>query len=152
MFGAFCDRDMKDRKVQNTRMILAVFFLIFVASVAAQEPMTVWDGVYTEEQANRGAPVYGRYCAGCHGDQLLGQEIAPALVGDAFNANWDGVTLGDLVNRIRTTMPANDPGTLSRAQVADVVAYMLQAGKFPTGSTPFDAQANGAVLFRANRP
>jgi mono/diheme cytochrome c family protein len=143
---------MKDRKVQNTRMIVAALFLIFVVSVAAQEPMTVWDGVYTEEQANRGAAVYGRYCAGCHGGELLGQEISPPLVGDAFNANWDGVTLGDLVNRIRTTMPQNDPGTLSRAQVADVVAYMLQAGKFPTGSMPFDAQMMGAVVFRANRP
>ena len=122
------------------------------SSNAAQAPATVWDGVYTEEQAKRGGPVYQRYCGACHGDQLLGLEAAPALVGDAFNSNWDGVTLGDLVTRIRTTMPQNDPGSLSRAQTADVVAFILQSGKFPAGSMPFDPQAMSAVMFRSNRP
>jgi len=132
--------------------VATVVFVLCVARAAAQAPATVWDGVYTEEQANRGGRVYGQYCAGCHGDQLLGQEIAPPLVGDAFNANWDGVTLGDLVNRIRTTMPQNSPGALSRAQTADVVAFMLQSGKFPAGSMPFDPQAMSGVMFRSIRP
>jgi S-disulfanyl-L-cysteine oxidoreductase SoxD len=132
--------------------VATVVFVLLVAGVGAQAPATVWDGVYTEEQANRGNPTYQRYCAACHGDQLLGQEIAPPLVGDAFNANWDGVTLGDLVNRIRTTMPQDNPGALSRAQIADVVAFMLQSGKFPAGSMPFDSQAMSAVMFRAIRP
>jgi mono/diheme cytochrome c family protein len=122
------------------------------ASVAAQGPSTIWDGVYSEEQAKRGGPTYQAFCASCHGDQLLGQEAAPALVGDAFNANWEGTTLGDLFNRIRTTMPLNQPGALSRAQTADIVAFILESGKFPAGANAFDAQAMGMVMFRTYRP
>jgi mono/diheme cytochrome c family protein len=125
---------------------------VAIISAAAQGPSTVWDGVYTEEQAKRGGATYQAFCAACHGDQLLGQEAAPALVGDAFNSNWDGTTLGDLVNRIRTTMPLDQPGALSRAQVADVVAFMLQSGKFPSGTTAFDPQPMSMVMFRSNRP
>jgi S-disulfanyl-L-cysteine oxidoreductase SoxD len=165
---------MKGRKVQNTpvtsncdrrlqgfvsfvAIVFAAFvaFVVsvtFVAGVAAQAPATVWDGVYTEEQANRGNPTYQRFCAACHGDQLLGAESAPPLVGDAFNSNWDGVTLGDLVNRIRTTMPQDNPGALSRAQTADVIAFILQSGKFPAGSTALDPQAMSGVMFRSMRP
>ena len=125
---------------------------LLYASVAAQGPSTIWDGVYSEEQAKRGGPTYQTFCAACHGDQLLGQEAAPALVGDAFNANWEGTTLGDLFNRIRTTMPLDQPGALSRAQTADVVAFLLQSGKFPAGANAFDAQAMGMVMFRTYRP
>jgi S-disulfanyl-L-cysteine oxidoreductase SoxD len=131
---------------------VAICSALFAATIAAQAPGTVWDGVYTAEQADRGNATYQRFCASCHGDQLLGAEAAPPLVGDAFNANWDGVTLGDLVNRIRTTMPQNQPGAMSRAQTADVLAFILQSGKFPAGSTAFDSQAMSAVMFRSNRP
>ena len=132
--------------------VVTIGFVSLVAGVVAQAPATVWDGVYTDEQAKRGGATYQTFCAACHGDQLLGQEAAPALVGDAFNSNWDGTTLGDLVNRIRTTMPLDQPGALSRAQVADVVAFMLQSGKFPAGTTAFDPQPMSMVMFRSYRP
>jgi S-disulfanyl-L-cysteine oxidoreductase SoxD len=131
---------------------VAVFFGIFAAITVTQAPATIWDGVYSEEQAKRGGATYQTFCGACHGDQLLGQEAAPALVGHAFNANWEGTTLGDLFNRIRTTMPLDQPGALSRAQTADVVAFMLQSGKFPAGAHAFDPQAMGMVMFRTYRP
>ena len=133
---------------------VAIVFVPFVARVSAvaQAPPTIWDGVYTDEQAKRGEPTYQTFCGSCHGDQLLGQEAAPALVGDAFNANWEGTTMGDLFNRIRTTMPLNQPGALSRAQTADVVAFLLQSGKFPAGMVAFDPQAMGMATFRTYRP
>lgn len=131
---------------------VAIAYVISAVIVGAQGPATIWDGVYTEEQAKRGEATYQAFCGACHGDQLLGQEAAPALVGDAFNANWEGTTLGDLFNRIRTTMPLNQPGALSRAQTADIVAFILQSGKFPAGANAFDPQAMGMAMFRTYRP
>ena len=127
--------------------------LVLLASgVAAQGAGTVWDGVYTEEQARRGGGLYQMHCAACHGDTLAGGEAAPALVGATFNSTWDGVTLGDLFDRIRATMPQNQPGTLSRAQNADVIAFLLASGKFPAGDKVFEPQSMGGITFRSYRP
>ena len=67
------------------RRVLGVASAIFVTAilVSAQAQKTVWDGVYTEEQAKRGAEVYAEKCAMCHGDSLGGVESAPALTGPA---------------------------------------------------------------------
>jgi len=100
---------------------------------------SVWDGVYTDEQAKRGAPLYSQYCASCHGPDLTGGEMAPALVAGDFTSEWNGLTLGDLFERMRTSMPQNDPGGLSRQQNADILAYMLSSNKFPAGTTELGA-------------
>jgi mono/diheme cytochrome c family protein len=126
--------------------------VVFVSFVAAQGPATVWDGVYTAEQAKRGAALYKTHCAACHGEALQGAEAAPALVGDTFNGTWEGVTLGELFDRARTTMPQNAPGSLSRTQHADILAFILQTGKFPAGDKPFDAATHGGVQYRTYKP
>jgi mono/diheme cytochrome c family protein len=76
---------------------------LFVVSVvgSGQAQKTVWDGVYTEEQAKRGAELYAEKCSMCHGDSLGGVESAPALTGPAFYGNWEGETLNALFERIR---------------------------------------------------
>jgi mono/diheme cytochrome c family protein len=94
---------------------------------------SVWDGVYTAEQADRGRPLYVKECASCHGDQLTGGEAAPALAGGAFLSNWNGLTVGDLFERIRKTMPQSKPGKLPRTTIADLTAYMLKVNEFPAG-------------------
>jgi mono/diheme cytochrome c family protein len=114
------------------------YFLLVVLSlpVAAQQaPPTrsVWDGVYTVEQSKRGEPLYAQHCSSCHGTMLEGGEMAPPLAGGAFNANWNGLSLGDLSERIRISMPQNSPGSLSRQQYVDILAVMLGAGEFPRG-------------------
>ena len=88
------------------------------------ESRSVWDGVYTEEQAERGHSVYHQQCELCHGDTLLGGDEVPPLSGAQFLANWNGLTVGDLFERIRKSMPANDPGRLTSQQNADVLAYL----------------------------
>jgi cytochrome c len=115
--------------------------LIAAISLAGQAQQTVWDGVYTEEQATRGAGVYGEKCAMCHGDGLGGVEAAPPLTGPAFYANWEGESLNALFERIRMSMPLDNPGSLSRAQNADIVAHMLKVGGYPAGSSPLEGQA-----------
>ena len=123
-------------------------------TVAAQGQKTVWDKVYTSEQAARGEKLYGENCAVCHGDGLTGVEMAPALAGDMFNANWEGVALSDLFERMRMSMPQNNPGSLSRAQNADILAHMLRVGGFPAGDTPLDGQQGAltSIKFLTYRP
>lgn len=118
------------------------------------ESRSVWDGVYTEEQAKRGESLYQRECKTCHGDTLAGGESAPPLTGGAFLANWNGLTLGDLFERIRKTMPQNAPGKLNRQQNADILAFLLSANKFPTGKTELSRQAEflKEIRFEAVRP
>ena len=127
-------------------MKLVVSAVVVVGTVVtftafAQEPRTTWSGIYTNEQAARGDKLYADQCAQCHGEGLGGVESAPALTGDMFNSNWEGVAIGDLFERIRMSMPQNKPGSLSRAQTADIVAHMLKVGGFPSGDTPLDGQA-----------
>lgn len=133
--------------------------LLALCAVRAQEPASaparsVWDGVYTDEQAKRGEPVYGKECAACHGAELMGGESAPALTGGAFLSNWNGLTLGDLFDRIRKTMPQSAPGRLTRQQDADILAFMLSRNKFPAGKTELYRQAEmlREIKFEAEKP
>jgi mono/diheme cytochrome c family protein len=111
------------------------------SSLAALSTKSVWDGVYTEAQAARGAAVFDRECAGCHGPEGSGGSMAPALSGVTFAANYDGQSVGDLFDRNRTTMPVGKEGGLSAQQVADITAYMLQANKFPAGAAELPSQS-----------
>ena len=112
------------------------------ATVHAQPPTkSVWDGVYTEAQATRGQALYSTECASCHGPELSGGEMAPPLTGGEFNSGWDGLTVGDLFERIRISMPQNAPGSLSGQQNADILAFMLSANKFPTGAAELPKEA-----------
>jgi len=112
----------------------------FAAVALAQATRSVWDGVYTAEQSKRGQEVYAKECASCHGSDLTGGESAPALAGPGFLSNWTTLTVGDLFERTRVSMPENDPGKLSRAQLADVIAYLLSANRFPEGKVELDKQ------------
>ena len=115
---------------------------------------SVWDGVYTEEQAQRGEPLYRANCGSCHGDTLKGSGETPPLSGGTFTANWNGLTLGDLFERIRRTMPQDKPGRLSRQSKADIVAYVLKFNKFPTGKTELEHQTEflREIRFEAAKP
>lgn len=118
---------------------------------AQQAGRSVWDGVYTEEQAARGAALYDQQCASCHGAMLGGMDAAPPLTGGTFAANWNGVNLYDMLQRIRVSMPMDDPGGMSRQQVADVLAYMLSVNRFPAGDRELPRQSGPLrlILFQA---
>ena len=120
----------------------------------AQESRSVWDGVFTEEQAKRGEGFYRQSCSNCHGAGLEGADMSPALIGGAFTSNWNGLTLGDLFERIRISMPMDRPGTMPRQEIADVLAFILSSNAFPAGKTelPRDVQAPKQILFKASKP
>jgi mono/diheme cytochrome c family protein len=110
----------------------------FSSGVHARQPRTARDGVYTSAQAVRGQAVYQGLCAACHGATLQG-DIGPPLAGQGFLGIWDPRPLADLFDKIHNTMPADKPRDLTRRQVADVVAYVLQANHFPGGSVELAA-------------
>ncbi|HZM95225.1 MAG TPA: cytochrome c [Vicinamibacterales bacterium] len=134
--------------MNRSGFIIAAAWLVITIAVSGQAQKTVWDGVYTEEQAKRGAEVYAEKCAMCHGDSLGGVESAPALTGPAFYANWEGETLNALFERIRMSMPQDNPGSLSRTQNADIIAHMLRVGGYPAGSTALEGQAGALTTIK----
>jgi mono/diheme cytochrome c family protein len=121
---------------------------------ADETTKSVWDGVYTEAQAKRGAAVYRQSCVSCHGPSLEGIETAGPLVGGRFTSNWNGVTIGDMADRVRISMPNDRPGTLSRQEIADVLAYVFSANRFPAGKTELPRQTEilRQIKFAANKP
>jgi mono/diheme cytochrome c family protein len=131
-----------------------VWAAVSCAALNGQQARTVWDGVYTLEQAKRGEALYQQHCAACHGGALLGAEAAPALTGFEFGGNWNTLSIGDLYERIRTSMPIEDPGQLSAQQKIDVIALMLRVGGFPAGTTelPRDAQLLSQITYLSTKP
>jgi mono/diheme cytochrome c family protein len=117
-----------------------LFLLLSVANAAA--PGSVWDGVYTAEQARRGQATYREECLKCHGENLMGGEAAPAIAGADFLHKWNGKTTGDLFELMRKTMPSEDPGNLSRRQYAEIVAYILSVNEFPAGQKELESDAD----------
>jgi len=121
----------------------AIPFLILVGSAIAAT-RSVWDGVYSKEQASRGQKAYNSLCARCHGEALLGGENSPPLVDHDFLDKWNGKSLNDLADFTRKTMPSDGPGKLSRRQCVDIIAYLLSANEFPAGEK--DLESDAAVL------
>lgn len=130
---------MKFRRVCAVVILMSIAAVVCSTVVGArdgQQPaaQTVWDGVYSDAQASRGKNAYRKECASCHLESLGGADMGPALVGDAFLMTWLDLSVGDLYERVRISMPQDNPASLSREQYADIVAYMLQVNKFPTGA------------------
>lgn len=137
------------------RALALLATLGLAASASAQMGATsVWQGVYTPEQATRGSAVYVARCGACHGAAMNGTGEAPALVGGEFISHWDTLTLGDLFDRVRTTMPQNQPKSLSRDEYADVLAYLLQYNGFPAGTAPLDRRSEvlATITITAEKP
>lgn len=124
-------------------------------SVRAQAPAkSTWDGVFSDEQAKRGEAAYSKACSECHGADLGGDGFAPALGGSDFSTNWGGLSVGDLLDRIRISMPPTDPGSISLDAKADIVAHLLHANKFPAGTTELkgDVAAAKGIEIKINKP
>jgi mono/diheme cytochrome c family protein len=121
---------------------------------APSESRTVWDGVFTQKQADRGQPLYSKQCSECHGETLMGSDMTPPLVGGEFLSNWTDLTLGDLFERIHKTMPLNKPGSLTSDADADILAYILSVNKFPVGETELshDTQVLRQIRIEATKP
>jgi cytochrome c len=110
---------------------------------ASGAELSVWDGVYTEEQSKRGERLYAASCTMCHAAELTGGQVVPALVGEDILNKWNGAMAGEIFEQIRQTMPQDNPGSLTPAQSADLLAFIFKKNKFPEGKvelgTEFEA-------------
>ncbi len=124
------------------------------SSIRAQAGRTVWDGVYSKEQQQRGRALYDERGAPCHGSELNGLDVAPPLAGGAFQSNWTGLTVGDLAERIRISMPQGSEGTLSRQQVSDVIAAIFAVNEYPAAQMelPKELELLKQIQIAARKP
>jgi mono/diheme cytochrome c family protein len=126
------------------RLFRALLVFVCVASVAVAAGgqagvarKTIWDGVYSAAQADRGKDTYAKECSGCHGDFLDGDGASGrvvALSGSTFADNWESASLNDLFVKVGRTMPRDSPGTLSSRDTLDLMAFLLQYNEFPVGT------------------
>jgi len=129
--------------------------LLLNSTLHAQPPSkSIWDGIYSEEQSTRGKGLYSQECASCHGGELTGGEMAPPLAGGEFMAGWDGLTVGDLFERVRISMPQNAPGSLSGQQNADILAFIVNLFNIAAGTTemPKEAGILKQIKFEVKKP
>jgi len=115
---------------------------------------TVWDSIYSGEQAARGESTYKSTCMKCHGETLAGTDSAVSLAGNDFVVNWDGLTLDQLYDKILTTMPSDNPKSLPSNKVIDVLAFVLSKNNFPAGSAalPDDVAVLKGIKFTKSKP
>jgi quinoprotein glucose dehydrogenase len=122
--------------------------------LGAQTVRSTWDGVYTQAQADRGKGIYAHECLECHGADLEGDPENPPLTEPAFVYKWNTLSAADLFERIHRDMPMDRPGTLTRQRAADLVAFLLNFNKFPTGARelPADTAALRQIRIDATPP
>ncbi|HEY7443555.1 MAG TPA: c-type cytochrome [Vicinamibacterales bacterium] len=135
------------RTFRRLLLLATALFLGLVGSVitAAQTPAkgpTVWDGVYTEAQAERATAIFGSNCSNCH---TLTSEGNRPLSGDKFWEGFTQKTVGDLLKFVSTSMPNNNPGTLPAASYNDLVALILKSNGFPAGTAEVTPDAVATV-------
>lgn len=130
------------KKINVLIATIAVFLTATGLHVTLRaQAMSTGDGVYTEAQAKRGADVYAKQCASCHGEDMSGvPDLFPPLAGSGFLAAWEGKSVADVFEKVMNTMPALDPGSLTLQQTADIVAHMLSTGKYPAGAAELAAE------------
>jgi cytochrome c len=101
--------------------------------------VSIFDGVFTEAQVERGKSAYEAQCATCHGYDLTSDSGAPNLVMPAFRFGWHGRTIAQKLEQIRTTMPQGFPKSMSDQEYLDVIAYILHFNKYPADARELDA-------------
>jgi mono/diheme cytochrome c family protein len=128
-------------------VIVAVVSVRALARQTGDKPAAA--PAYTDEQSARGEAIYTKACGPCHDDKSL----APLLQGEPFAKNWSDKAVGTLFTKILSTMPLQDPGTLTDQQSIDLVAYILKLNHFSAGqeALPKDATALAAMSLSSPR-
>lgn len=115
------------------RFVLATMCLAALGAAAAVSGASLGDGLYSAEQAARGAEAYRATCSSCHALDLRGNSNSPGLRGIGFLFVWEGRSLGELFTQMRATMPEESPGSLTESQYLDILAFLLEQNGYPAG-------------------
>ena len=110
------------RQARWAGLAAALCGLAFTVAAAQTPSRSVKDGVYTVVQATRGRALYEQKCESCHANRMWGQD-------------WPEKTVFDVYDVVKNFMPEDNPGSLTALQTRDVVAYILQNNKLPSGKT-----------------
>ena len=132
----------------------AAMAMSFATVRASQDTSkTTWDGVYSADQAQKGEAVFADKCAKCHGPDGSGGD-APELVGGGFASDWEGLTIAQLFDRTRSSMPQDNPESLSRDETAQIIAYIFKLNQFPAGPTDLSSAGEylGQIKYVAVKP
>ena len=123
------------RAVLAFACLLLTAYCLLLSADEDQTARTVWDGVYTDAQAERGRTAYQQACVGCHREDLRGDNTAPSLVGASFTFLWGDMEVGELSAKIQKLMPPERPGSLSAQTYTDIIAFVLKKNEFPSGGS-----------------
>ena len=112
----------------------------------ATESATIWDGVYTAAQAERGKDLASTNCSACHAATEWGSA--------SFMSRWGGSSIAHLHVHIRENMPYDSPGRLTAKEYADIIAYMLSLNNVPAGQSelPSTTAELDRIEFTAQAP
>jgi hypothetical protein len=129
--------------IVQRRLLFLVSATACLATAQTTTPRrTVWEGVYTEAQAARGATAFGQSCSGCHSLTAQGKS---SLSGDPFWKSFALKTVGDVLDYVSTNMPNGAPGSLTESTYRDIVAVMLKSNDFPAGTSELERTTVGGV-------
>jgi mono/diheme cytochrome c family protein len=134
--------------------ILGLQLMLMPVALAGDSPISVWQGVYTPEQAQRGEQVYRAECQSCHANDMRGGPAARGLLGLEFRYLWQGRSLAELLQAVREKMPPGNAGSLADQAYADVIAAILQRNGFPAGGAeiPVAAAALTGIVLNWEQP
>jgi mono/diheme cytochrome c family protein len=125
----------QDTEAEMSR-ILQLTLISFVAllcyAAVADEPRSIADGVYTEEQAASGETLYAEHCLICHDKKYFRPVIQ----------RWDGQPLSMMYLIMSSSMPESNPASLSRNEYTDILAYILSLSRYPSGDTPLSTEGD----------
>jgi mono/diheme cytochrome c family protein len=143
---------MKTRRILHSELSIVTFVVAAAVAFLTAQSKSVGDGVYTAEQARRGQALANSKCQACHGERLSG-DMGPPLAGADFLANWNGKPVSELFEKIRTTMPQGEEGSLTPKDTSDLVAYLFQLSKFPEGASELgtDVSALGQIQIKTTK-
>jgi cytochrome c5 len=124
-----------------TALLVAVAGGAFAVAQAPAAPKSIWDGVFTAEQAARGESAYQTNCSNCHGATLSGDARFRALQGEVFLGRWDTRTVQALHKYVSTNMPNGRGGSLPAGTYNDLIAFILSRNDFPAGPTELTGES-----------
>ena len=134
---------MTPRHYLRPILILVSFVTTACSGLTISEPgapvsesmATIWDGVFSQEQAAEGVAQYELSCSACHSADLLGSSTSPSLVGSGFLFFWQDKPLSELFTTIQTQMPTDAPNSLPIRTYLNILSYILEANEFPAGGS-----------------
>ncbi len=103
--------------------VSALVFSMLASSAFADGAKTLADGVYTQAQAEAGAPLFTTNCSACHNTDFYKTTLQ----------RFNGQPLLYLFESIMAGMPADKPGALLDNEYEDIMAHIISLLGFPAG-------------------